>query len=91
MDTFYVEHSELNFRNNQKILTTLLDTLNNSKKGLLIDLKDVDYVDSIGISIFVSVYEVANAQKKKMELLNVNEKVQKLLHITKLDTLFNLK
>lgn len=91
MDTFYIEHSELNFRNNQKILTDLLDTLNRSNQGLLIDLESVDYVDSIGISIFVSVYKVAHAQKKKMELLNANDKVQKLLHITKLNTLFNIK
>lgn len=62
--------------------------MNKSKKGLLIALENVDYVDSIGISIFNSVYEVAKAQKKKVELLNSNEKVQKLLRVTKLDTLF---
>jgi anti-sigma B factor antagonist len=58
------------------------------KKKIIFNLANVDYIDSSGVGELVSSYTtVRNAGG----LLNLTKKVQDVLHVTKLYTVFDIK
>jgi anti-sigma B factor antagonist len=62
--------------------------LNDGKKKILLNLGDVSYVDSSGIGELVSSYTTTRNQGGQLKLLNLTKKIQDLLSITKLLTVF---
>ena len=62
--------------------------LEQGHKNLLIDLGQVDYVDSSGIGELVSCYTTTKNQGGHLKLLNLTKKIKDLLSITKLLTVF---
>lgn len=72
-----------------KLRETVRNLLSNGAKKILLNLGDVDYIDSSGLGELVSAYTTASNQGAKVKLLNVQAKVQDLLQITKLYTVFD--
>lgn len=62
--------------------------LDNGQKKILLNLGDVSYVDSSGIGELVSSYTTTNNNGGELKLLNLTKKIQDLLMITKLLTVF---
>ena len=62
--------------------------LDEGKKNILLNLGDVSYVDSSGIGELVSSYTTAGNAGGHLKLLNLTKKIQDLLMITKLLTVF---
>jgi len=62
--------------------------LDDGKKKILLNLREVAYVDSSGIGELVSSYTTTNNQGGQLKLLNLTKKIQDLLMITKLLTVF---
>lgn len=67
------------------------DLLNKGSKHILLNLADVNYIDSSGIGELVSAYTTARNQGGELKLLNLTKKVHDLLQITKLYTVFDVK
>ena len=59
------------------------------KKKILLNLAGVSYVDSSGIGELVSSYTTIGREKGQLKLLNLTQKIQDLLAITKLLTVFD--
>jgi len=75
--------------------TTLKDTvhdlLSKGLKRIVLNLGEVNYVDSSGIGALVSALTAAKNQGGQLKLLNVTKRVHDLLQITKLHSLFDVK
>lgn len=67
---------------------TVRRLLDAGKKKILLNLGDVSYVDSSGIGELVSSYTTTNNNGGQLKLLNLTKKIQDLLMITKLLTVF---
>ena len=67
------------------------DLLAKGQKHILLNLGDVNYIDSSGIGELVSAYTTARNQGGELKLLNLTKKVHDLLQITKLYTVFDVK
>ena len=63
--------------------------LEEGKKRILLNLAGVSYVDSSGIGELVSSYTAINKEGGQLKLLNLTQKIQDLLTITKLLTVFD--
>ena len=59
------------------------------KKKILLNLAGVGYIDSSGIGELVSSYTTIGREKGQLKLLNLTQKIQDLLAITKLLTVFD--
>ena len=59
------------------------------KKKILLNLAGVSYIDSSGIGELVSSYTTIGREKGQLKLLNLTQKIQDLLAITKLLTVFD--
>ena len=58
------------------------------KNKILLNLADVPYVDSAGLGEIVRTYTTVSRKGGKLKLLNLTKKIQDLLSITKLLTVF---
>ena len=67
------------------------DLLSKGQKKIVLNLADVNYIDSSGIGELVSAYTTVKNQGGELKLLNLTKKVHDLLQITKLYTVFDLK
>jgi anti-sigma B factor antagonist len=67
------------------------DLLAKGSKLILLNLGDVNYIDSSGIGELVSAYTTVRNQGGELKLLNLTKKVHDLLQITKLYTVFDVK
>lgn len=67
-------------------LQSLIDS---GKVRVVIDLAEVDYMNSTGLGILISTLTTLRKANGELKLANVTEKIQSLLTITKLVTVFD--
>jgi len=70
---------------------TVKDLLAKGHKKILLNLADVNYIDSSGIGELVSAFTSVRNQGGELKLLQLTRKVQDVLTITKLITVFDVK
>ena len=69
---------------------TIRGLLDDQRKQILLNLADVDYIDSSGIGELVSGFTAVKNQSGDLKLLHLTKKVRDLLQITKLYTVFDV-
>ena len=65
--------------------------LANGSKKIVLNLGEVNYIDSSGLGELVSAYTAVKNAGGELKLLNLTSKVRDLLVITKLVTVFDVK
>ncbi len=70
--------------------TAVRRLLEEGKKKILLNLAKVNYIDSSGIGELVSSYTAIGKESGQLKLLNLTQKLQDLLTITKLLTVFDV-
>jgi anti-sigma B factor antagonist len=68
--------------------STIKDLVTAGNNRILLNLKDVSYIDSAGLGEMVGSYASVTNQGGNIKLLNAQSKVTDLLQITKLYTVF---
>ena len=68
----------------------LRDMVSKSQKKILLNLGEVNYIDSSGIGELVSGFTTVTNSGGNLKLLNLNKRVKDLLQITKLYTVFDV-
>jgi anti-sigma B factor antagonist len=66
------------------------DLISKGQRHILLDLGDVNYIDSSGLGELVSAYTTAKNQGAALKLLKLTKKVHDLLQLTKLYTVFDI-
>jgi anti-sigma B factor antagonist len=66
------------------------EVLQGGGKKIILNLGDVNYIDSSGIGELVSTFTSVTNQGGQMKLLNLTKKIHELLQITKLLTVFHV-
>jgi anti-sigma B factor antagonist len=66
------------------------DLLSKGHKNILFNLGDVNYIDSSGLGNLVGAFTSVRKQGGELKLLNLTNKVQDLMQITRLYTVFDI-
>ena len=69
---------------------TIRDLLTDGQTRILLNLGDVNYIDSSGIGELVSAFTAVRNRTGELKLLNLTKKVHDLLQLTKLFTVFEV-
>lgn len=69
---------------------TVRGLLDDQRTRIVLNLADVDYIDSSGIGELVSAYTTAKGRGGELKLLHLSKKVHDLLQLTKLYTVFDV-
>jgi anti-sigma B factor antagonist len=67
----------------------LHEMIESGKKKVVIDLAKVDWMNSTGLGILISSYITLRNNEGELKLANVTDKIQSLLTITKLVSVFD--
>ena len=59
-------------------------------RKILLNLRDVDYIDSSGLGELVNAFTIMRSQGGELKLLNLSKSVRALFQITKLLTVFDI-
>jgi anti-sigma B factor antagonist len=82
-------HGKVTLGENTGILRDeLRSLLAQGKKHIVLNMKEVGYVDSAGLGELVGAYTTAANQGGAVKLLHLQSKMKDLLQITKLETIF---
>lgn len=66
------------------------ELLANGSKKIVLNLAQVDFIDSSGLGALVGLHSTAQAQGAKIRLANITKRFHELLLITKLLTVFDV-
>lgn len=64
------------------------DLLGDGQRRILLNLADVNYIDSAGLGTLIGSYTTAKRDGGSLKLVNLTKRIQDLLAITKLITVF---
>ena len=67
------------------------DLIKQGKKKIILNLAGVDYIDSSGVGELVANFTAVRNSGGELKLLNLTQKVQDVLYVTKLYTVFDIK
>jgi anti-sigma B factor antagonist len=67
------------------------DLIAKGKKKIVLNLAEVDYIDSSGVGELVASFTAVRNSGGELKLLNLTQKVQDVLNVTKLYTVFDIK
>jgi len=70
---------------------TLYDLIGRGHRKIVLNLYDVDYIDSSGIGELVSGYTTVRGAQGELKLLNLTKRIKDLLQITRLYTVFDVR
>lgn len=74
----------------KELAEKLSELLDEPIKGVILNLENIDYIDSTGIGEMVGYLSKFESASKKIVLLKPQERITKLLKITKLDKIFKI-
>src|ERR1700675_4686250 len=81
---------ELIVGNRQEVKQPALDELEKGERKFLVDFSQSGYCDSSGLGVLVSLSKKIREQGGELRLANLNDDLQTLFELTKLDTLFQI-
>ncbi|HUO31547.1 MAG TPA: STAS domain-containing protein [Bryobacteraceae bacterium] len=67
---------------------TIKEMLDGGHRHILLNLADVSYIDSTGLGQFVGSFATVTSRGGELKLLNLQKRLQELMQITKLITVF---
>ena len=89
--TVYEISGRLNLGNSLlNIESGIKKLIDQGSRRLIVDLTDVNYIDSSGIGELVSGFTAVRNRSGELKLLNLTKKVNDLLQLTKLFTVFDV-
>jgi anti-sigma B factor antagonist len=74
-----------------KLRDTVRQLIAAGKQKIILNLAQVDYIDSSGVGELVSSYTAVRNAGGELKLLALTKKVQDVLYVTKLYTVFDIK
>lgn len=82
---------ELDVFTTPELKKEVLDIYNKDKKDIIIDGKELEYVDSTGLGALMYILNEIKKENHEISVQNMKPSIKKLFTITKLDEVFNMK
>lgn len=77
--------------NSDEIKNAIKKELTSNKFPVRIDLKNVEFLDSTGIGVLISIFKFLKERNLDMTVANPNDTVKWVMTITKLDTILTVE
>lgn len=69
----------------------VLNSYQEKKTDIIIDGKQLEYIDSTGLGAFISILKAMEEDEHKIHLIHIKANIKKLFDITELDKLFIIR
>ena len=85
-----VKEERLDAHNSGELKAEMLKLFDEGKNNILIDLKDVRFVDSSGLGSLVSGFKNASARNGNLKLCGLQPQVKSMFELTRLHRVFEI-
>ena len=86
----FIREDRLDANNSEELKVELHRLFEKGIKDLIIDLKDVHFIDSSGLGVLVSGYKNASIKHGSLKLSNLQSQVKSLFELTRLHRVFDI-
>lgn len=86
-----IPEGEIDIYTSPKFKQKVLDAFDKDEKNLLIDCKNLEYLDSTGLGSFIYILKKVKEKDYKIYIDNLKPNIKKLFDITQLDKLFIIR
>lgn len=76
--------------NSMELRRALVELVEKGRRNIVLDLGNVEFVDSSGLAVLVSTLKAANAESGEVVLLNPTKGVRSLIELTRLHNVFEI-
>jgi anti-sigma B factor antagonist len=73
-----------------KLREELLPLADEQNKILIVSLKDVSYIDSTGLGVFIGLFKLMRENGGELKLAHLSERLERLFHITGLNNVIDI-
>ncbi|MCM0592064.1 MAG: STAS domain-containing protein [Gloeotrichia echinulata IR180] len=80
----------INSTKSQELRQRITESLEQNAKIVLIDCKDVTFMDSSGLGALVLAFKTLRAADTKLAICSINEQVRILFELTSMDKVFDI-
>lgn len=74
-----------------ELRNSVRDLISKGKKKIILNLAEVDYIDSSGVGELVGCFTTVRNSGGELKLLKLSQKVHDILNVTKLYTVFDIR
>jgi anti-sigma B factor antagonist len=85
-----VREERLDAHNSEQLKAAMVDLFENGTKDLLVDLKEVRFIDSSGLGVLVSGYKNASTRQGSIKLCSLQSQVRSMFELTRLQRVFDI-
>lgn len=89
-NVFLKVHGDIEMMSIKTFKQKLFEIGQNSNKDIEIDLSDVEYIDSSGVGVLISLLKLQKKKGKELKIDKVSSKVLNVLKLSSLSDVFNL-
>ena len=87
----FLPKGDLDIYTSKEFKDEIIKCFNKTNQDILIDGRDLDYLDSTGLGALISVLKTVKDTDYKIYLENIKPNIRKLFYITELDKLFIIR
>lgn len=86
----FIREDRLDANNSEELKAELRRLFDSGTKDLIIDLKEVLFIDSSGLGVMVSGYKNASILHGSLKLTNLQSQVKSMFELTRLHRVFDI-
>lgn len=86
----YIREDRLDANNSEELKVELRRFFEDGTKDLVIDLKEIHFIDSSGLGVLVSGYKNASILHGSLKLSNLQSQVKSMFELTRLHRVFDI-
>lgn len=86
----YVQEERLDAHNSEELKTEMNRLFATGSKELIVDLKDVRFIDSSGLGVLVSGFKNASTRQGSLKLSGLQTQVRSMFELTRLHRVFDI-
>lgn len=73
-----------------KLREELLPLAEEQNQSIIVSLKDVSYLDSTGLGVFIGLFKQVNKNNGELKLIDLSERLKRLFEITGLNNIITI-
>lgn len=82
---------EIDINTSPELKTKVIDLIKKEKMGIKLNCKELNYLDSTGLGVLISILKETKEQNTTMKIENLKPNIYKLFDITGLINIFNIE
>ena len=90
VSVLFIREDRLDANNSEELKVELHRLFDSGTKNLVLDLKEIHFIDSSGLGVLVSGYKNASTVHGSLKLSNLQSQVKSMFELTRLHRVFDI-